>query len=354
MTKYKTEKYINQRLLKGGWTFQVIIRKNGYTITESFKEADYSSVKTAYDCAIAYRNKKLFEINEGTYLAPSRLTLQDVYDQMQEFSTSSLETKRKELINFDKRIPNHDILFVDVSPVFIQNSLNACVNDSQNVINKVMTIWRKLYDYAILNNLTNQDLTKKVKVPKSKKIDYKRPVLVSDDIVDKAYDNISRAKDKREVKLLQYAFLILKYTGARPGEIFALDKSDVGDEIFINKELEDIRGVPKIRPTKTPESKRMIPISNKLKPIIKELLEFSDSEHLFLTSKGGYMHSVWASARLPKGFNLYMLRHRASTIWDLNGVSLRTIDELMGHKSNMSVGYARSNNEEKQKAVDML
>lgn len=356
MNKYKSEKYINQRQLKGGWTFQVIIRKDNYKIIESFKESDYGSSRLAFDSAVRYRDKKLLEINNRTLFPGRSVTLGELFEMMHADSVDSNETKRKELVNFNKRIPGHDMLFEDITPAFIQSSLNKCIDDSDDVISRVISLWRKIYNYALLHEFIGVDYTRMVKIPRSRKITKKRPVLYEGEVDINA---LNRITDVYNRNLLKYAIQIAMYTGARPGEVFALCKSDIfEDRISINKELGNNRNTPILRPCKTPESVRVVPISTKLKPVLDELLAFTKNEQIFLMDNGIIMNSQWAGQRFShyiKGFNMYMLRHRASTIWDNNNVSLRTIDELMGHKSSsMSTSYARSNWDLKVEAINLL
>lgn len=355
--RFRKEKYIHQRQLKSGqWEFQVIIRKKGQTLVESFNESDYGTAKIAFDSAVRYRDRKLNDFAQDKVNPFVSLTLEEVFDQMQEDSVSSNETKRKDRLNFNKRIPCHKTKLVDITPAIIQKSLNDCVYDSDDVIGRVMYLWRKIYDYAILSGYVNADFTRMVKIPRSKKIVIKRPVLFEGEL---DLDDLNKIKNVYDRELLKMAILVLKYTGARPGEVFALSRSDISDDrISINKELGDNRHTPVLRPCKTPESVRVIPVSAKLKPVLERLLKASESDQLFTLSDGSLMSSKWAGDRVGrymKGFNLYMLRHRASTIWDENKVSLRTIDELMGHKSSsMSTDYARSNWSLKAEAVELL
>lgn len=354
--KFKKEKYINQRQLKSGWSFQVIIRKDDFTITRSFNELEYGSARLAFNTAVAYRDKKLNEIVSKKIYPSKFISLQDLFLKMQDDSVDSKETKRKDLINFNKRIPFHDYPFEDITPAIIQDSINKCIIDSNDVIKRTMALWRKIYNYAIMHGYASIDYTRMVKTPKSHKVVKKRPVLYDGDFDLDKLNKISNAHDRN---LLKIVIQIIKYTGARPGEILALCKSDIhSDRICINKWLGDNRDDPVPKPCKTEESVREIPIATKLKPIIKELFELSSGEQLFILSNGLIMTSKWVGEKInyySKGFNLYMLRHRASTIWDKNRVSLRTIDELMGHKSSsMSTDYARSDWAAKIEAIEML
>lgn len=356
MNKYKKEKYIIQRQLKTGWSFQVNFKTDGVTITKSFFEGDYGSARKAYDYAVMYRNSLLNKKVEDLIDPYADLTLKDVFEEMQDKSVFSNETKRKDLINFNKRIPCHDLPIGKITPLIIQDSLNKCVYDSNDVIQRVHALWHKIFDFAMLNDYVNIDCSRKVKIPKSKKIEIKRNVVFEGDI---DFEKLNKIKDDRERFLLTSAILICLYTGARPGEVFALSKSDIiEDKISINKELGDNRNTPILRPCKTPESVRVIPVSSKLKKPLQALLNATDGDYLFTLNDGTFMSSKWAGDKLNryyKGFNMYMLRHRASSIWDKNNVSLRTIDELMGHKSStMSTSYARSDWNSKVSAVELL
>lgn len=263
-------------------------------------------------------------------------------------------------------------LIIDVTGAMIQESLNKAVFEaSDDTLARILSTWRKIINYAILKDYIDSDPTKKVRLPSSNKITIKKDVEVDDDTICSIKKHLMQHKsDKKLAELYTFAIDIIQYTGARPSEILAISKKDVHfkakktdyDYLYINKELgEDEANNALIRKCKTPESIRKIPISDKLKPILTNLMETIEHDELFLYN-GSYVKTNDIGNKINSlcqmyglSFNLYMLRHRATSIWFLNGIDLRTIDELLGHKSKiMSVEYARSNIETKQKAVNLL
>ena len=113
-----------------------------------------------------------------------------------------------------------------------------------------------------------------------------------------------------------------------------------------------------IVPTKTKNSVRKIPISQELDVILRDLLSWTDHEYLISTHDGELIDSDYASdyircvsKKCGIPFNFYMLRHKFAT--DLQKTEApRTIQDLMGHASfSMSVEYARSSDEDREKVV---
>lgn len=367
MNRFKKEKYIEQlysnRTKK--WAFRVHYGETSKT----FNETNYADVSVAYKMAIQYRNKIL---NDGMKVLKCNKKLIDVFYEMEEFSTFSPSTKKKDRIYKDKYLKCDDVLIIDINGALIQESLNKAVFEaSDDTLARVLSTWRKIIDYSILKGYIESDPTKLVKLPSSKKITIKKDVEVDDDTISSIKNLLIKHKyDKRIADLYNYAIDIIKLTGCRPSEILALTKKDVHfkakkddyDYLYINKELgEDEAHNALIRKCKTPESIRKIPISSKLKEIVSSLIDNSEQDELFFYN-GSYIKTndmgnkiTTICKRYNLSFNLYMLRHRATSIWFLNGIDLRTIDELLGHKSKiMSVEYARSNIESKQRAVELL
>ena len=106
--------------------------------------------------------------------------------------------------------------------------------------------------------------------------------------------------------------------------------------------------------TKTESSIRHIPIDVRLVEVFKQLFELTEGEYIFTKNNGEFMSGDYLSDILrhhTKGLlRAYTLRHQFSTDLLINGVDMRTIQELMGHTSStMTLGYARSNDELKKK-----
>ena len=166
------------------------------------------------------------------------------------------------------------------------------------------------------------------------------------------------SKVDNEVKnMLVLAIWIMYYTGMRPAECFALNRDEIDldkGEIAIRKQLSiDTSRHGYISNTKTEDSIRVVPICKDLK---EYLLDLPDG-YLFKRKNGKYLDAKTSSDIIRKvcnnGFHLYQLRHQFATdLINTEGVDIRTIQDLMGHKnSSMTLSYMRTDSKKMNNAV---
>lgn len=151
-------------------------------------------------------------------------------------------------------------------------------------------------------------------------------------------------KNYKSVNHSIYPFILLcAYTGARRGEVLALDWEDIDAEnntLRINKTLTEER---QIQAPKTEHSKRVLTIPHWL---AKKILSFNDgiSPHIFHTKTGGYrtpsnmaraFDIVLSFAKLPP-IDIHELRHTHASILIANGMSLADVSRRLGH-ANVSI-----------------
>lgn len=151
-------------------------------------------------------------------------------------------------------------------------------------------------------------------------------------------------KNYKSVNHSIYPFILLcAYTGARRGEVLALDWKDIDAEnntLRINKTLTEER---QIQAPKTEHSKRVLTIPHWL---AKKILSFNDgiSPHIFHTKTGGYrtpsnmaraFDIVLSFAKLPP-IDIHELRHTHASILIANGMSLADVSRRLGH-ANVSI-----------------
>lgn len=143
------------------------------------------------------------------------------------------------------------------------------------------------------------------------------------------------------------------YTGARPGEIFGLMKSDIDLENgIINIERSVTRG--EITTPKTTFSVRKVPILSSLVPYLRKQLELSGkSLYLFPAEDGGVMHgphsikSRWERLLDRLGIEYrkqYTTRHTFITTMLKSGkVDLLELAQMVGHANTEMIvkNYAR-------------
>lgn len=365
--RFKKERYINQRQSEktGLWTFQVMIRK-GKTITKSFNELDYGSAKLAYDNAIQFRNETLVNLSMGIgHNAKNNKTLEDLLYESFDIMPVREETKRKLLIYFNKYMINDKLS--KISKADIIKSLNAMIKDcSDDTITRVLSIYKRCYRTALVNNYISIDQTAGIVPPKSIMIPKdKRNVVTTREKLDQVKECISHTFCESEANAVCAALEVMWYCGLRPCECFALQTDDIKDGyINITKELGsdladsseglDIYNLNIIRRCKTPQSVRKVPIPSKLKDILNN---YTPEGHILFPNRfGDYFNIGYLGTRIhaiDKDFNMYRLRHTLATSLVTSNVDQRTTTEILGHNNiGMSVYYARSNEELKKKALE--
>ena len=363
--KFKKEKYIMQSQTNKGWKFRVKIRLSDSIIDKTFHEKDYLSVREAYDKAKKYRDSVL--ANPVSHITTTIRSVAQCFEESFTYYPLRIETIRKQRLIFNKYIPYHDMPISKVTVSDIQLSLNNMIETSSNdVIQRVMSIWRRIYQVALLNDYANKDLTLKVIVPKSHLRHSKRDFKVTKETLDTIINHLLNSKraNKFDNYILVCALQILYYTGMRPCECFALEKKDINlslGTISINKEIgSNLQENNVIRQCKTEQSIRQIPITNELFAILKELIEKQPNDILLADHNVKYLNSTNVGNKLRLickqhgiKFNMYQLRHQFSTDLITNNVDIRTVMELMGHNNtDMTIDYARSSDKLKKEALD--
>jgi integrase len=139
-------------------------------------------------------------------------------------------------------------------------------------------------------------------------------------------------------------------SGARPGELFALLWNDVdfeGGFISINKSLEEIGGIQRIKEPKTAKSRRRIDLSadtlNELANLRKDALAAGRIDApVFHDTTGGYLRqsnlarNSFKPALLRAGLpavGLYTARHTCASLLLLADQPAKVVSERLGHSS---------------------
>lgn len=377
----KKEKYIIEKKMKKGVCFEVNFKyydKNGVkqTYSNSFHEIEYGNKSLAFKAAVNDRDK-IRNILNTTGIKIKRVpTLAEVYEEKKKIFMLSEETNRKYDVLFRNYLSDlSDVPIDKIKARDISISLNKMIEKSQDEINRLFGLWKKIYHTAVMNDYVYVDMTLKVQVPVSEKIVIPKDVNMTcsiDDVFD-ALMNYGYSDDtKYNCKVLAYAFRINYYMGMRPAELFALTRSDfdlVNKTVNIDKSIgtkktdkspETNRPEKVIKKTKTISSIRKIPLPDICIGDVVEVLKFAKFEHVFKRYDGKLMHSDYystlvlnASKKAGIKFNAYMLRHNFATELTLNKVDMRTIQELMGHTSStMTLSYARSTDEIKREVIN--
>ena len=368
------EKYIVTQE-KNGRTYITVkfsykVGASSKTYSKTFSVSDYPSKAKAMQAACRHRDIKRAELltvglPETTIMHPRELFEMAIANEH-----LSANTKTTLTYHFDNYLSEYNEKSIQQITAFdIEESLSKLrFTKSQSVINKVMSIWKKITRTARRLHLITTDPTEEVIVPKSKCIAEERSAKMTDDeTIDKVIDYLAHnghsEASKYNNQIIIGIILTLRYTGIRPSECFALTRSDIDfDErvIRINSAYGTNEEGKAVIGTKTRLSNRVVPISMSCAMVLRSIMSMSENEYIFMNYRGKMpdIHLIgdklnYISKKLGISFNLYALRHQFSSDLITSGVDPRTVMELMGHSStDMTVGtYARSNIEKKRDAL---
>lgn len=234
-----------------------------------------------------------------------------------------------------------------VTALEITNHLTAAKAKgySATVVNTIRSLYRMIFDYAIVSDLAQYNPVTSVRLPKGLKRG--KRVAPTDDQMRTIFANVDAPFGLFPVFLL--------CTGLRKSEALALTWSDVdfeGREIKITKSLDYSVGAdPKIKPPKTDAGNRTVPIIDLLYDKLLQAYSVSDSEYLFPAlpstrgGKGGGIMTLrgyegaWQRYCETVGFikdgkptiTAHNLRHGTATLMFELGVDELTAQKILGH-----------------------
>lgn len=304
------------------------------------------------------------DFNKGKLVEKSKITLNTIIQEFIETQyknniISAATYKRKlnylDIIN-NTGLGNQEIQKINASN--INNALSSISDYSNSVIHKVSQLIKMGFNQALLNNLINNnpfDIKGLILTPRSSKQDKKIDALTIEEQkllieeLNKNYDPYS--------EIIKFAL----FTGARIGEILALDKSNIdlsNNIIHITKTLTKDENDRTIigEKTKTYAGTRDIPIT----PLIKDIIvkEYNKPNFLIFCENGNLISPSTINAHFKRicknanirttitvinksnskksnlktsNVNTHMLRHTFATRCIESGMTAVALSKLLGH-----------------------
>lgn len=324
--------------------YPIGVGENGKTKYKSI----YGKKKTGPDGVMAKMRDALAALGKGTYVDPSDKTLlswcRDWYETYKEPSVKT-NTRSKYNTSF-ARLKRYDIANIqlkNLSLELIQKFYNQLARDGmcEETIKATHSLVNGALEKAEEINMINKNPAKRVIIPKT---DNDSEEDAAKALNDEQSTDFMYQIGKRS-KYYMYALFMLN-TGLRPGEALALVRSDINFKkktVSVTKTyLEKEKKVQ--NSTKTSSSKRTVPIPDN---IIKLLTEYmlkqpkqKPDSPLFQTDKGhrptpSYLRKRFkfagGHANCP-WVNLHTMRHTYASRLFKEGVDIKIISKLLGHK----------------------
>ncbi len=301
------------------------------------------------------RSRKItFKAFSGKYLESCRLNLKPKFAKRREVSVKAL------LPHFGNK------LLKEISPFMAEQfkktrretvspaTVNRDIDCLKNTLSKAVE-----WGYLPFNSLAGR------KVRKFKE-DNEKMWALSDDEEIKLLDACEKSpqrgakRDKLFAKYLRDLVTVALHSGMREGEIFNLRK----EKVFLRDRY--------IRVTDTKNGEdRSVPINDTLKAVLENRMQDQRSEYLFCNSKRERLtvlsSAFWFAIReagltridaktgKEVRFRFHDLRHTFGSRLGMAGKDLKTIMEIMGHKSTrVAMRYQHPAPEHKLEAVRSL
>ena len=303
-------------------------------------------------------NQKLTEIKNsiitGSYTAPNEITVCELARLMLDDELNlnyiregtyyrHIETLKRIQKNSDMR----NTPIQELSYTQIKNFLLCETGMSQSIINKVYLMVQRTLKEAIKRGIIIKNPMEDVKKPKSKKVFEKVRALTTDE-----EQRFYAAITQNDVEY-SWQMLLSMFTGMRMGEINALQVKDINlnfRTISIDKTMaRGLKGEAFISDNpKTEAGKRIIPISQTVMPLIKEILKFCGAhkkdDYIFI-HKGKLINTAQVNMQFQRTIekygvldpdvkgkvSLHSLRHTFATRCIEAGMQPKVLQKLLGH-----------------------
>lgn len=343
-----------------GW--EIVDKETGETLGSFERAADIpedllakAKPKQIYEPIGYYKtqpeaNIALAEYNKNPYSLDSlTVTFSELYEAW--FKWKFNPRKRKQLskqsrdsykASYKTTIKLHDMRWLDIKLVHMQQVINECPNGSAS-LNNIKNLFSQMTEFALMNDIGHKNYAQ----------------FLDTDIAEEK-EEIHKPFDSSEIDLLWSnvnevgvdTALILIFSGLRPAELLLMETAKIDLENRI------MQGGIKTEAGKD----RIIPINKKILPLITKRLEEGNEYLICFNGKkmsyGAYREKMWDP--MMSKLNLDHLphdgRHTFGTMMDNAGANKVVLKKILGHstKKDVTNTYTHKDIEQLKKAVDLI
>lgn len=319
-------------------------------ISKTVYKSIYGKKKTGPGGVMEKMRDALQSLGKGTYVDPSDKSLIDwCHEWYSTYKEPSLKTNTR--LKYETsfiRLARYDISDMqlkNLSLELIQKDYNKMAKDglAEETIKATHSLINGALEKAEATNRIIKNPARHVIIPKTE-TDEDPEERTAKALTDAQTDSFMFQLGRRS-KYYMYALFMLN-TGLRPGEALALTRGDIdlkNNKVKVSKTY--IEKTKKVQNSpKTASSRRNVPIPDAIMTLIKEYMLGAKKKELdsplFQTDTGkrptqGYLRKRFKYAGENAGctwVNLHTMRHTYASKLFKEGVDIKVISQLLGHK----------------------
>jgi integrase len=287
--------------------------------------------------AIAEMNRLMVELQQGTFVKPTRTTLEEYLKTWLQSRSSKIAPKtyqgyelniRRHILPYLGRKRLHEIQPIDVQNLYDELSKSV----SQRTVQYVHAVLRAALKRAVKLRMLAYNPCDAVDAPRPAKKEARAL---------QAHETSALLDAAEESPINDFIVLAL-HTGARRGELLALrwDDVDFGNGVLnIRQAMTKIKGVEHVRVPKSGKG-RIQPLTKTALATLLTRLKASSHALVFCREDGRALDPTTVTHQFAKvakkaGFpdlTLHGLRHTHASILLATGVGLRLVQDRLGHE----------------------
>ena len=216
---------------------------------------------------------------------------------------------------FDKCKALYDRPMVDLRLADLQKVVDAYATASKSTINNIKLVMSFVFEWALKNDIIEKDYSQFVEISARKQESH--PPLT--------HQQVDRLIALNDPKIYEKMAIIYIYTGCRASELLNLKKEDVHiKEQYIH-----------IRQAKTAAGVRLVPIADKILPLVKFFMAYTPGNKFFDVKRKDYADDF---KRMSDGLTPHSTRSTFISFMTEKDVPQIIIQKIVGHASGNVTG----------------